>query len=47
MSNQTTVSDLFRRAMEIRQSNPNGSFKDVKKNSSANLTANRFRCPLF
>ncbi len=30
MSNQTTVSDLFRRAMDIRQTNPNGSFKDVK-----------------
>lgn len=30
MSNQTTVSDIFRRALEIRQANPNGSFKDVK-----------------
>jgi hypothetical protein len=30
MSNQPTVADIFRRAMEIRQANPNGSFKDVK-----------------
>jgi hypothetical protein len=30
MSNQTTVSDIFRRALAIRQTNPNGSFKDVK-----------------
>lgn len=30
MSNQITVSDLFRRALDIRKSNPNGSFKDVK-----------------
>jgi hypothetical protein len=30
MNNQTTVADIFRRALEIRQANPNGSFKDVK-----------------
>lgn len=30
MSNQTTVSDIFRRALEIRKSNPNGDFKSVK-----------------
>lgn len=30
MSNQPTVTDLFRRALEIRQANPNGSLKDVK-----------------
>lgn len=30
MSNQTTVSDIFRRALEIRQANPSGSYKDVK-----------------
>lgn len=29
MSNQTSVSDIFRRAQEIRQANPNGSYKDV------------------
>ncbi len=30
MSNQTTVSDIFRRALAIRQANPGQSFKDVK-----------------
>lgn len=30
MSNQTTVSDIFRRALEIRQQNPNGDIKNVK-----------------
>jgi hypothetical protein len=30
MSNQTSVSDIFRRALEIRNASPNGSYKDVK-----------------
>jgi hypothetical protein len=30
MSNQTTVSDIFRRALEMRKTNPNASYKDVK-----------------
>ena len=30
MSNQPTVSDIFRRALEIRAASPNGSYKDVK-----------------
>ena len=30
MSNQLTVADIFRRALEIRQANPNGDFKSVK-----------------
>ena len=30
MSNQTTVSDIFRRALEMRKANPNASYKDVK-----------------
>ncbi len=30
MSNQPTVSDIFRRALEIRKSNPNGSYNDLK-----------------
>ncbi len=29
MSTQTTVSDIFRRALEMRQANPTASFKDV------------------
>ena len=27
---QTTVSDIFRRALEMRKANPNASYKDVK-----------------
>jgi hypothetical protein len=30
MSNQATVADIFRRALEIRAGNPNGNFKDLK-----------------
>ncbi len=30
MSNQVTVSDIFRRAMEIRKSDPSGSMNEVK-----------------
>lgn len=30
MAAQTTVSDMFRRALEMRQSNPNGALKDLK-----------------
>ena len=29
MSDQPTVSDIFRRALEMRQANPNASYKDV------------------
>ncbi|MBV9215892.1 MAG: hypothetical protein JO053_06915, partial [Acidobacteria bacterium] len=31
MSDRPTVSDIFRRALEIRAGNPNGSFDEVKK----------------
>lgn len=30
MSKQATVSDIFRRALEMRQANPNQSYNDVK-----------------
>jgi hypothetical protein len=30
MTGQVTVSDIFRRALEMRSANPNGSFKDLK-----------------
>ena len=30
MNNQTTVSDIFRRALEMRRVNPNASYKDIK-----------------
>jgi hypothetical protein len=31
MSEQSTVSDIFRRALEMRKADPNGSYKDVAK----------------
>jgi hypothetical protein len=31
MSNQPTVSDIFRRALEMRSAEPNSSYADVKK----------------
>ena len=30
MAEQTTVSDIFRRALEMRKANPNASYKEVK-----------------
>ena len=30
MSNNPTVSDIFRRALEMRSAEPNGSYTDVK-----------------
>ena len=30
MSDQPTVTDIFKRALEIRKANPNGSYADVK-----------------
>jgi hypothetical protein len=30
MADQVTVSDIFRRALALRQANPNGSIKDLK-----------------
>ncbi|MFL6374255.1 MAG: hypothetical protein ACJ73D_06280 [Pyrinomonadaceae bacterium] len=31
MADAVTVSDIFRRALEMRQANPNADFKDVKR----------------
>lgn len=42
MSNQTTVSDIFRRALEIRQANPNGSFKDVRSQLVSEFSGREF-----
>jgi len=30
MADQVTVSDIFRRALEMRKTNPNASYKDIK-----------------
>jgi len=42
MSNQTTVSDIFRRALEIRKANPSGSYKDVKSQIVSEFSGNPF-----
>lgn len=47
MSNQQTVSDIFRRALEIRQSNPNGSIKDVKSQLVSEFGGKPFPSPAF
>src|SRR4051795_12421244 len=31
MGQQSTVSDIFRRALALREANPNGSYKDLEK----------------
>lgn len=47
MSNQTTVSDIFRRALEIRQANPSGSFNDVKSKIVSEFSGKPFPSPAF
>lgn len=47
MSNQQTVSDLFRRALEIRQSNPSGSFNDVKSKLIGEFDGKPLPSPAF
>lgn len=47
MSNQATVSDIFRRALEMRQSNPNGSYKDVKEKIVSEFSGKPFPNPAF
>jgi hypothetical protein len=42
MSNQPTVSDIFRRALEIRKASPNGSYKDVKSQLVSELDGKPF-----
>lgn len=47
MNNQPTVSDIFRRALEIRQANPNGDFKDVKEKIANEFSGKSFPSPAF
>ncbi len=47
MSNQTTVSDIFRRALEIRSSNPNGSYKDLKSQIVSEFSGKPFPLTAF
>jgi hypothetical protein len=45
MSNQPTVSDIFRRAMEIRQSNSGISYKDIKERLVSEFSGKPFPSP--
>ena len=47
MSNQVTVSDIFRRALEIRQANPNADFKSVKSQIVSEFSGKPFPLPAF
>jgi len=42
MSDQVTVSDIFRRALDIRRANPSQSFKDVKTQIITEFSGNAF-----
>jgi hypothetical protein len=45
MSNQPTVSDIFRRAMEIRQSNSGISYKEIKERLVSEFGGKPFPSP--
>lgn len=47
MADQVTVSDIFRRALEMRQSNPNGSIKDLKAQIVGEFSGGPFPAPAF
>ena len=42
MSNQATVSDIFRRALEMRVANPNAAYKDVKAQIVSEFSGSAF-----
>ncbi len=47
MNNQTTVSDIFRRVLEMRKANPNASYKDVKVQIVNEFGGKPFPLPAF
>lgn len=47
MSNQATVADIFRRAQEIRQSNSNISYNDIKSRLVSEFGGKPFPNPSF
>ena len=47
MSNQATVSDIFRRALEIRAANPNGDMKSLKSQIVSEFSGKPFPLPAF
>ena len=42
MSKQASVADIFRRALEIRQANPNGDYKSVKSQLVSEFSGSAF-----
>lgn len=42
MSNQPTVTDIFKRALELRRGNPNGSYDDVKSQLLSQFSGGAF-----
>ncbi len=42
MNNQATVADIFRRALEIRASNPNGDYKNVESQIVSEFSGSPF-----
>jgi hypothetical protein len=47
MSDQPTVSDIFRRALEMRKANPDASYKDVSKQIVSEFSAKPFPATAF
>ena len=47
MAEQTTVSDIFRRALEMRKASPNSSYKDVKSQIVSEFSGKPFPLPAF
>ena len=47
MANQVTVSDIFRRALDLRKANPNGLIKDLKSQIVSEFSGKPFPLPAF
>ncbi len=47
MDNQTTVSNIFRRALEMRTANPEGSYKDVTAQIVSEFSGTPFPDPAY
>ena len=45
MTDQTTVTDIFRRALEMRKANPDASYKDVKSQLVSEFSHQAFPSP--
>ena len=47
MTDQTTVTDIFRRALEMREANSDASYKDVKSQLVSEFSGKPFPSPAF